>query len=337
MPTLPRPRMKAVVKLLLKAGVTATLVGMLLMKADVSQVMSQIARIGTSTFLIATGLLAVLSLTVALRWQRIVETLGYRMSFGDSWRIVLISLFFNQFLPSGVGGDVVRVVSATRLGLPRGPAVVSVVVDRLCGLFAVGLCILAGLLYLPSGKVFYADLTLAGLLIVGFALLLGLDWLVMLLQRCPPIERSVLWQKLRRVIELVRMSSRTLLTVFCHGGTAWLALWTSLLNQLALGGIVFYIGFWLDPSLRLADALFLFPAAMLLSMLPISLGGWGIREGAMIFFWSAAGVSSAAALATSLTFGFAMTLSSTIGGLIWLAQPSYRQSQSELSAVSSEQ
>ena len=57
---------------------------------------------------------------------------------------------------------------------------------------------------------------------------------------------------------------------------------TSLFNQLALGVVVFLIANSLDIEIGLGVTLSLFPLAMLLSMLPISLGGWGVREGAMV-------------------------------------------------------
>jgi uncharacterized protein (TIRG00374 family) len=320
-----------------RIGITAALLALLLRKTDLTEVIYAVAKIGVDVFLLATGIFVLLALLVAVRWRLIILSLGHSLSFYESWRLVMIGLFFNQCLPSGIGGDVARIVLAARLGVPRGPAVVSVVVDRLFALAAVGLFMLAGLWCLPWGQPLLVDAVLSSFVAAGFVILLGLDRGLALVERYPAIVQSSPWRKLQPLIEFGRMVSRTFQLVLHRGGPARTIIWTSLINQLALGGIVFLIGARLDPGLRLIDALLLFPPAMLLSMLPISLGGWGIREGSMVLFLGAAGVSSTAALAISLSFGIAMILAGAIGGIMWLVQPRASTHPPAMAAVSSQQ
>jgi uncharacterized protein (TIRG00374 family) len=332
----PSSRGRRSIEFVLRIGVTAALLALVLRKTDLAAVIAAIAKVGVDVFLLATGIFVLLSLLVAVRWRQIVLSLGHRLSFYESWRLVMIGLFFNQCLPSGIGGDVVRIVLAARLGVPRRPAFVSVVVDRLFALAAVGVCMLAGLWCLPWGKPFLVDAILSLLVAAAFAFLLGFDRCLALIERYPTVVRSSAWRKLQRVIEPGRMVSHTFQFVLHRGGLAQAIVWTSMINQLALGGIVFLIGARLDPELRLIDAMLLFPPAMLLSMLPISLGGWGIREGSMVLFLGVAGVSSTAALAISLSFGIAMVLAGAIGGIMWLVQPRTSTHPAAMAAVSPE-
>ena len=82
----------------------------------------------------------------------------------------------------------------------------------------------------------------------------------------------------------------------------------------------------LGIELATMDALVLIPPAILASMLPISIAGWGVREGAMVATLTYAGVSEVDALVVSIMFGFTMVVSSMPGGLLWLANKSRRPS-----------
>lgn len=99
-----------------------------------------------------------------------------------------------------------------------------------------------------------------------------------------------------------------------------LVLVLSMINQIALGIVVYPIARTLVVEIGLGQILLLFPPAMLLSMAPISFGSWGVREGAMVFLFGTAGVSAEAALGTSVLFGLVTTAAGLFGGVLWLAE-----------------
>ena len=101
----------------------------------------------------------------------------------------------------------------------------------------------------------------------------------------PFLLREGLWP----VTDLGRVLSQTVIKILGRRRPAQVIILTSLLNQLALGGVIFLIGNRLNSGLRFIDALVLFPPAMLLSMLPISLGGWAFARGRWCFFSGSAG------------------------------------------------
>ena len=92
----------------------------------------------------------------------------------------------------------------------------------------------------------------------------------------------------------------------------------SLVNHATLGLVVLYLAHAMSLSLSPAAALFLFPLVLLLSTIPISLAGWGIREAAMVLVFSPAGLQADASLGVSVLFGACSFLSGLPGGVIWL-------------------
>jgi len=92
----------------------------------------------------------------------------------------------------------------------------------------------------------------------------------------------------------------------------------SLINQFAIGLVVLLLARSMSLGLALEAAVFLFPAVVLLSMIPISLAGWGIRESAMVVIFSLVGLDSSAALSISILFGASMFLAGLPGIGFWL-------------------
>jgi uncharacterized protein (TIRG00374 family) len=134
---------------------------------------------------VAVGIITSLVLLVALRWLQILKLIGHPISFFDSCRIVYIGLFFNQCLPSGIGGDVVRVWATTRLGVPGRPAFVSVAADRLFALAAVSIFILGAMPFLLVGPASLIGGMLSAASVLGFAMLLVFDHGLEFIERRP--------------------------------------------------------------------------------------------------------------------------------------------------------
>jgi 8-oxo-dGTP pyrophosphatase MutT (NUDIX family) len=92
----------------------------------------------------------------------------------------------------------------------------------------------------------------------------------------------------------------------------------SVFTQLAFGGVVFFIARSLHVPIGLLTVIALFPPALLLSMVPVSLGGWGVREAALVWLLGTAHVPQDAALAISVLFGLVTMAAGLPGGVLWL-------------------
>ena len=224
---------------------------------------------------------SVVEILATVRWQLLLRIQGIRLSWLRAGAIVMIGLFFNQFLPGGVGGDAMRLYFVFKLAPGRKiGATPSVAMDRVLGLLT--LLFLAGMslslrfnaLTRSSSSLHIVYLALA-LLGASFVFVVLLFWLASagLLSELPKVTpfRKVIIESgeaLRRYrTHLVTMAFAFLITVAAH-----LAYYTS----------YYCAGESLHASAghaaSLADILSIMPLVGTIVSVPISLGGVGVRE-----------------------------------------------------------
>ena len=92
----------------------------------------------------------------------------------------------------------------------------------------------------------------------------------------------------------------------------------ALFSQIALSGAAWLLAWGPNIAISPSQALLIFPTVFLISMIPVSIGGWGVREAAMVIGLSMVGVEAEQALALSIIFGISMVLSGIPGGFLWL-------------------
>ncbi len=307
------------VRLLVKIVVTGGLLGALATKVNLSAVSDKIGAIGfvsCAICILATLALATLS---AWRWQMILACMQSPVVFGESWRLVMTGLFFNQILPSGIGGDAVRVWLLSRGGTRLRTAIFSVVADRIFALGAVILCMAGFLPLLLHGPAKWPVifLTTAGSLAVGAIFVLPRA-LGALTRVWPDRLYPVGGRLIDRGRDLLREFAAVLVRILSARPEGPTVIAISITNQLVLGWIVYFIAGRLHVEIGLLTAIALFTPAMLLSMLPISLGGWGVREAALVWLLGTVNVPQEASLAISVLFGVVSTAAGLVGGVLWL-------------------
>ncbi len=298
----------ALLKTVLKAAVSVLLIWFLLRGTDLNLLWAQVTGIGIFAFAVAICLIGGMCFPAAVRWRWVLGVLGRAIGLGGALRIVAIGLFFNQVLPSSVGGDAVRMWLAHRAGIEPRTAVTSVVIDRVLGLSVVFLMTAAMLAWLlplvPRAELraAFVLVSLGGL--VGIAALCFLDRFARLLPRWT----LVLW------VEALAGGWREMLT--SRIGLSAIAV--SIAMQANFAFAVFVLGSSLDLGISLFDCLILVPPVVLMMALPISIAGWGVREGAMVVMFGFIGVSGHDALALSVLVGAATLAGSLPGGAVWL-------------------
>ncbi len=321
----------------LKFAVTLGLLGLLAAKVDLKAVGERIGLIGVGPFVLSVLVVLGLSVLVSLRWQLILTRMHSPLGFGESWRIVMTGQFFNQILPSGMGGDAVRVWLLGRRAVRLRTAFLSVAADRIFALAAVVLCMFGSLPLLHSPAVWpVVLLTLAGT--AGILVLLAIDHIFSLVSRMLPRWLCAMAQKpLGPGIDVLRGVATTLRLVLRAWPEGAAVAGISVLAQLVLGWVVYFIARSLHVQIGLLTVIALFPPALLLSMMPISLGGWGVREAALVWLLGTAHVPQDAALAISLLFGFVTTVAGLPGGLLWLFQRRGAALQETISLMAEEE
>lgn len=300
------------VKLAIKLLVTALLLWVAFRSVDLSAVSTML-----SSFIpiwAAAALLLTLLIIVAdgLLLANVLRAFGQRVSVRTAMLYSLVGWFFSNVAPSTVGGDIFRGVQLSRVGTPVGTAVRAVLAIRLLSLAALVIVMVAGL---PIAIRVIEDreglILLAAALAAAIVALIAIYSLAAAPWQIPVLER---WQLFER-LKTVSADFRQLLTIGPKARTAWVA--ATVQHVLRVGVLVALAeALGLEVS---AETLFaLTPAALLIAMIPISFGGWGVRELAFVYLLGTAGVAAPEALSLSIAFGLLRIVVGATGGLAWV-------------------
>ena len=247
---------------------------------------------------------------VALRWRNVLAelvTLDERMTRAAMIAVTTIGVFFTQVLP-GVMGEGVRAWLLVRLGCDWRNALTSVVIDRGIG---VGLLLALGfvILLLPSGLTALGGYRPLVLVVYGVLLLAGVLGLLLVPTIAPLLAR---WRYSRWIAALAVDARRVLL-----GARSPVILSFGCLIHALTIIIVWSLGRAQGLVLPVADAAVLFTVMVGVALVPISVGGWGLRELAVVSLLSDHGVAPERALLFSVCFGLVLLVGSLPGAFIW--------------------
>lgn len=298
-------------RLALKVGVSLALLWLLLRHRDLGALLNQMAAVGRGGLLGAGALTAVCTVILAARWSVILGALGAPRGLRITLPLILVGRFFSQALPSGIGGDVVRMWLGCKAGLSSAVSISSVMADRLTGLFALLLIVTAETPALR--RLSPAPAVTDGVYIVllagygGFLVVLALDRLPRGLHRF-------------RIIRGFRQFSRDLRTIMLSARAGWSIILSGLLAQGCDLLAVFALAWGLGLPVSLSDCLAIVPLSNLVQALPISIAGWGVRESFFVAAFGMTGIAATDALVISILFGLLNLLVSLPGGVLWLMQ-----------------
>ena len=303
----------------LKLTVSVFLLWFLFHTYEFSDVAGRLRFVTPAYFALAIAIELVAVGLATWRWMIILHVVDVFIKFWAALPIVYIGLFFNQVLPSNLGGDVLRVWRIFLRGAPVGRAIGSVMLDRVMALVGLALVVLATLPWVLSltgdALVLWGLAGLVALIFGGFGVLLAIDKVLAPLARMVPDR---LWQSLL----VLAQDSRLLCSV---PRTALPAVALGAANQILMPVLIFVLAAGMGIEVSLIACLALVPPVVLASMLPISLAGWGVREGAMVAAMGFAGVPAGDALALSVLFGISIFLVALPGGVIWFVTGGRRQ------------
>lgn len=281
------------------------------------EVAGALANINWTWYLLAFALFLLNIVIRSFRWFILLHSLNDRPPFTRLLYLYFVGFFVNNFIPTGFGGDVVKIVSL-RQQYGRGTeALSSVVMDRLTGLVGSSLIALVALLWnglnhttkieLPSSLM--AAITVMSIGIpVGFLLIRWKDPLAIIAGHYQSVDRLPLYDRIERLIDTVhRYPFPTLIE----------ALLISLPFTLNLILIQYCIAQALSLDLPLAVFPLFVPLIALINLLPFTFNGLGVREGVYLFLFVPLGVAPEEAVAMSLAFYFLRFSAGLIGGLLY--------------------
>jgi uncharacterized membrane protein YbhN (UPF0104 family) len=312
--------------LAVKVLLTVGLFWLILHNCDWAVLRQRLAALPTGALVVILTIIAGQLVLLSLRWCWITDCMGFRLSMRDGLAGQLISQFFNQGLPSSLGGDGVRIWWLMRICLPLEQALENVLFDRLAGFLSLlllcqlSLCLLVGMT--ESVTAVYGLAVVSGAGLAGLVILL-LPWRLIAGQAGPQddsgadhpgvgrrwIAKPLRWiADFRRLVLLVCRSPRACTRV----------LGSSLCIHLLSVFLAYFTAVELGVTVSFIQCLATVVPALLVAYLPVSIAGWGVREGAMVVAFGMIGVPATDAVVVSLTLGLGYLAVALCGGLVWL-------------------
>ena len=256
----------------------------------------------------------VISMIISVRkWQLVLDAQNIRLSWNELWKAYWAGLFFNNFLPSSIGGDGLRIWWVGKVARDNSGAATSVIVERILattGLALTGLVAAAFVNRLDNRIVISAIILFMILIVVSLGLL-GLICLG-LFPRWAEDRKGKIISFLRKMTahgqKLKHQPSRLVRVGIL-----------SVAFQLA----VVLVNYFIFRALQLTaltwwDLLYVIPVISVAAMLPLGINGYGLREGAYVALLGMYQVPASTALSASLLFVFLVSLCSLYGGISWL-------------------
>jgi len=291
-----------------KVAITGVLLFFILRQVDPAQTWQHIRSIHPFVLVAALTLQMASNTVAALRWYLIMKTMGFSQPFSFFLRSYFKGSFFNQGLPTSIGGDGLRILDCARNGNTEN-AVYGVFIDRIIGLAGLLLLNLAALglnrSLLPARMTIPLLMLLTGLL-AGLVLLFFL--------------RKIQWLAEKRLFSYLTRLSEQYALVYNSVATVSLQLFLSVLTHLLAMAAFYLLGRGMGMNYPLSVYLVLVPPVVLLTILPISLAGWGVREGGLVGLFLLVGADQSKVVSFSLLYGLTAILASLPGLVVYLRQ-----------------
>jgi uncharacterized membrane protein YbhN (UPF0104 family) len=303
------PDLRALAVGTVKALVSIALIAFLATRLNYTQVLSY-WRVLNGVWIL--GALAVLLLEMCViagvRLKLMLAYVDVRCPLTMTVQIALCGFFFEQVTIGFVGGDAIRLWLLRRADVPLGRAVGALLLDRAFGFASLVLLSLLGIHALLA----LVDETLRTMIAVTLLVIVAIGCVgvvvAFVLMKLLPLSRlAAFWERLsspRRAIHLTFLG-----LVFALAAT------THLLNVL----VFWMLGQGLGLTITFDQWFIVVPTVLLISMLPISVGGWGVREGVMVVALHGLGVPSEEALLSSILFGLCVVIATLPGAIFWIA------------------
>lgn len=306
----------------LRLLVTIVLVAIMAVFIDVPKLLAAAARLDPYYVALAVSLLGAQRLFAALRWKIILDVHGVRSSFLELTKIMMISHSFGYVSPGGIGIEIARVYQAGAAYGALAAAISSVLLDRVVGLLSMlATALVVGVVLLPAAPellpiVWGSAVAIA--VVVGAVAALGTD---AGRRAVRSVNGRLEWRFFARIApkldELVRSLGE-------HGRNVRLLAPIAALSLVmqAVRALTFWLIFAaMGADVSLLHCLVFVPLVFAVLAVPVSVGGLGVREGALAFFFGYVGVPAEQSIAAGLVLYALQLLFVAPGLLLFLSRP----------------
>ena len=317
--------------LALKIAVSIVILWLLFRTIDVGRLWATARQASAAWLGVATAIYSINLLVSAWRWHRLLDAqhvvVPRRWLFGS----FMVASFFNNVLPSNIGGDVARISDTAKAARSKTLAATVVLMDRGLGLMALVLVAAVGAstaiaLHPAALPIWWAvwlwAAFLAGVAVSAPAVFAhdGFGRLLKPLALLHPEWIGGLIGKLTAV--LARFKARPGVLVTCFGAAAFV--------QATMVVFYFAVAYALHLNVSLLDLSVIVPLSFVVQMLPVSFGGFGVREATFSIYFSRIGQPKEAAIAMSLVAQALIMLFSLTGAAVYVSRGHRRPAEASL-------
>ena len=298
----------------IKLGISVLLVAYVLYRSDPRSVLEAAKGVQPGWLLLAFLLHVPGYLVSSWRWQILLRAQGIRIRFTRLLALYLVGTFFNLFLPTQVGGDIMRIIHSSNRGESRAVPAMVILVERTIGVVTLMFLALGAALFGFGGGGRQV------LVLIILAVLCAVALVVFLLFH-PCVEKGRGKVVAMRMPEIVREKGQKLYgALHAYGSrkkSLLAALGLSFVLQILVIVHYFFIGVGLGINAHLPDFFLVVPMVHLVTAIPISLGGLGVRELTFVALLGTLGVPSSQATALSLIYFVLVVPYGLIGGAVY--------------------
>jgi uncharacterized protein (TIRG00374 family) len=280
-------------------------------KVPLHEVIQNIKNLNIMYSSIIIILFFVFYLTFSLRWNFLLKAQGIYISEIRSYLYLLVSFFFNNFLPSGLGMDVIRSAYAGKkenfekaLGASIMERILGMIGMMLIGVFA----IFSGKSQFIKFSILYLGLILLTVLLYYLFTSLKFGWLK---EKLLSVKFLNLGKSIRKFYQAVKIYKSKRKTIII--GIAY-----SVLVQMVITVINYFIAKGLSIPVPFSALLAYIPIITIISLIPLTINGLGLREASYVYFFSLIGITESEAFSISLVYLAISVITSSIGGIVFV-------------------
>ncbi len=297
--------------LIFKIAITAVLIAFVLWRLNAGTIFAKVGALDPAwTFAAFVAVLAAVAIS-AYKWGVILRARGFSLSYIRLVRHYFVGLFFNNVLPTTVGGDAVRAWETTKDTGEVPEAVGSVVTERLIAGVALGVTALLGLPFVALTP------QLVGLVVVFLIVDLVLVALFLVPRVAEGVVSKTLPSSFSRIKDGIKNTVVVIRETLKNPKLFVEVMFLSMLFQVLVAVVNVCIFNAIGADVSLAECIIYTPMIFTITMIPISLSGLGVREAAYWYFFAQVGVSQADAVVTSLCFFVIVGIASLPGALFF--------------------
>jgi glycosyltransferase 2 family protein len=311
-------RARTIALALLKAIVSIGLLALLLSRVDVARLWSYARNASLAWLASALCLYLLMVLASTWRWSLLLRAQRVLLRFSTLTSSFLVATFFNNFLPSNIGGDVVRVTDTAKAAGSKTLATTVVLIDRGIGLLALALMAASGATMMhrmavgPVGPgVLWAGFGLGA--IVATPALLMPESITKLLAPLRVFHQEWVDERIAKLTDaLTRFKETPTALAGCFAG--------AVVVQALL--VLFYLAIARSMGIPVgfAELAVIVPVSFIVQMLPVSMNGFGVREATFGFYFTRLGLSLESALLVSFMGAALVMIFSLSGGLVYMTR-----------------